>query len=188
MPEPSDPLASAAAAANRPLRTSKKPLPPGQVIKRRAAMTKLLANGMDKRTINTAMLQEFGMTKPATEALRKLTLVEWQEETDDMRPHLKQAASRRLHNHILQAGTKGQFQAVASLEKVLMEVQGTAEPMQVNVSVDHRLTTAVLHVLGQTDATMVRELIEGQREFENHTVIPTLGEASDEPEEAPSPE
>ena len=159
---------------NYPATTQAPSLPPGEAAKRRSAMSKLLANGMDIGTIKRTMKNEFGMSTDQAADLRKLTLIEWQEEQDEMRPHQKTMASRRLHGHIVAAAGKSQYQAVASLEKVLMDVQGTAEPVQVNVNVEHRLTGAVLSVLGQTDPGVVRELIHDQREYELLQAQPEL--------------
>jgi len=57
----------------------------------------------------------------------------WTEEDDEQRRTYKSSAMRRIQGHISEARKDRAWGAVSSLERLLAQIQGTLEPVQVNV-------------------------------------------------------
>jgi len=142
---------------------------------RRRVMADLLARGRSRDEImeqmtRTEIVDEkgktrpgFGMTEREVDRLIVSVRAEWDEEETEQKRYARAAAVRRLLSEINQARSERSYNAVANLEKVLMMVQGTAEPIEVATPTDGRITDALLRVLGELDPVAVRELIERER-------------------------
>jgi hypothetical protein len=144
---------------------------------RREAVTKMLANGMSTDAIVDLMGQdqvhdstgkerpgfslEFAQTIALISEVRKV----WDREDEERKEFAKGAAERRHYSHIDRAARKGAFTAVAMLETNLMRIQGTGEPLEVNVnSKDSRLSEALIRVLNGTNALQLRQLVDTERQ------------------------
>lgn len=165
-------------APNKPVKTPKltapeKPrfVPVIERRRRREALSRLLASGMSNDAIFELMGKEvnddgspgFNMTEDSVKHLISEVYAEWQEEDAERKPQTKAAAERRILRHIVQAKRDKAWTAVSTLEKVLMQIQGTAEPIEFSSTTDSRINEAILHILGEEDPRKIRELIESER-------------------------
>lgn len=161
--------------------------------KRREAMGRLLMSGMSNDAIFELMSKKtnedgspgFNMTEYAVKNLIKEVHAEWKEEDSERKPHSKAASERRILREIMQAKQDKAWTAVSSMEKVLSQIQGTSEPIEINSTTDSRINDALLHLLGEEDPRRIRELIENERialksEKEPIAVLPDGNEVYDE--------
>lgn len=109
----------------------------------------------------------FAMTAREVDLAIKAIRAEWEEEEADFRRYAKAVTQRRLLAEINEARRDKSHNAVANLEKVLMMVQGTAEPLEVQTPTDNRVTDAILRILSESDPVKVRVLIEKERSLTN---------------------
>lgn len=136
---------------------------------RREVVGELLATGVSRDEIVDLLADpsKTGLAGPVGEVevghLIEEVRAEWQEEDAERSKFYKAAAIRRLNKHIMKARAAGSWQAVANLEKVLMMIQGTAEPIEVSQPGGTRLSEALLQVLNEADPREVRRLIESER-------------------------
>lgn len=152
-------------------RGSSKFVPEIERRKRREVVSRLLASGASNDTIYEIMGRQinedktpgFNMSEVAVRSLIQEVYKEWQEEDSERSSQNKSAAQRRILNHITRAKQRNAWTAVANLEKVLMHIQGTSEPIEVNLGFDVRVTDAVHRVLAEEDPKRIREMIEGER-------------------------
>jgi hypothetical protein len=128
---------------------------------RRKMLLQLLASGVDRREIVEVMRQKRGMTKGAVLALLGRVEDELREEDREVTPLIRAKQVRRLHTHIARAVSDKSWNAVASLERLLAQVRGTMEPVQVNVNIDATVREAVVHVLGAMPPDALSALIDG---------------------------
>ena len=132
---------------------------------RRNAMSTALSNGVSNDELYATFDKLYGMTEIAVNNLRAETLAIWDDEAADQVRYAKPAAKKRLRKHIIKASSDGSWTAVANLEKVLMDIEGTADVQEAAQSGESRLTEAVLSLLGQTDEKDMRILIERERMY-----------------------
>jgi len=139
--------------------------------RRREAMSSLLAAPTSIDGIIEIMSAEktadgspgFAMTEAGVRKLIREVYATWQEDDAESAQHYKAAAIRRLARHVQQAKTKGAWTAVAMMEKTLMDIQGTAEPIEVNLTGEVRLNHSLMSVIGETDPVDVRRMIDAER-------------------------
>ena len=93
--------------------------------------------------------------------------MEWAQDEQERAPYLKPMAIRRILDHIRKAAQKEQWQAVASLEKVLGITQGTIEQpgVQKNLFLGDLWTDAVMKKIGKIDPDEYRAIIEEQKKI-----------------------
>jgi hypothetical protein len=136
---------------------------------RRETLSLLMANGASMDVIIEAMGRPpglpgqpggHGMHELETRKLLAEVRSSWQEEDAESARHYKSAAIRRLHRHIAAAKLKNAWTAIAMFEKILAQVQGTLEPIQVSITAEARVAQAVLHVLGESDPEQIRRLVD----------------------------
>lgn len=89
---------------------------------------------------------------------------EWEEEESDEKRYAKIKARKRILSEIDDARQAGAYNALGNLEKVLMQIEGTAEPLEIQQPTDNRVTDAVLALLGEMDKVEVRMLVDQERE------------------------
>lgn len=139
---------------------------------RHEVVSSLLAAGLSTNMIVEQMAEpkNGSLTENATLAILKKVTAEWQEEDARRRPLYKSMAIRRITRHIVKAAALESYQSVANLEKVLMMIQGTAEPTEVVHHSGTRLQEAIMQVLNVSKPEEVREMIEAERVVEEHGV------------------
>ena len=130
------------AAAARRSRISKV-----EQLERRKVLIGLMVNRIDPLEVERQMHDRFGMKPRQVKRLQRELERDLQEEGKELLPLLKAKAVNRLHAHIIKASRDASWNAVSSLERVLADIQGTREPVQVNVRVDARVQEAVVHLL-----------------------------------------
>ncbi len=150
---------------------------------RRETLAQLLAAGMSRdfmiKTMTATTKPDgspgFGMTKEAVTLLVAEVYQTWREEDTEDRPHKKAGAVRRIKRNIARAAAKNNYAAVAQLERTLMMIEGTAEPIEVNVNGLERVSVAVQKVLNVQTADALDELIAEEKKYiEAHGVSTTL--------------
>lgn len=150
----------------------------GEFRRMREALANLMMSGYSQDRIVELMgktgvkddkgniLPGYGLTEANTLKLMAQIRAEWDEEDAERRRYAKAMAERRILRAISEARSDKKHTAVANLEKVLMMIQGTAEPLEVNVPTDGRITEALLALMGEADPVRLRELIEHERAIE----------------------
>ena len=139
-------------------------VPEAERRQRREAMTAMLAQGVSRDAIFTTFMARFNMTEAAVKQLMTDVRAMWDDEDAEAARYAKGAARRRLHRHIQEAAKDRKWTAVANLEGVLADVEGTnVKDEDLPVDVDARLSEALLAVLNATDTKEVRVMIERER-------------------------
>lgn len=150
---------------------------PEQARARRQSVSRLLANGKSTDEIiemmGRAVLKDpltgesragFDLTPEQTTQVIVQVQQMWEEEDAQRKAFRKAAAIRRHHEHITKASKKGAYTAVAMLEGNLSKIEGTAEPLRIEVSDDTRMSEAVLKVLQVADPAKLRALVQQERQ------------------------
>ena len=118
----------------------RRPAPPRElVLKRRAIVSQLLAQGMPDRDIVSVCLDperalDFGQAWRVHRLLAEIK-DQWAHDDAEQAPRLKAMAVRRLLGSIQSARADKAWTAVASLERTLADIQGTREPVRIEVDV-----------------------------------------------------
>lgn len=167
--QPNEPSRLATAGASGP----RELIPPHMSRARREAMSSLLQQGTSMDTIVQILSSAepdpktgkhgFGMSYDSIVNLRDEVWESWESEDAENRPHYKAATIRRMGREIVAARAAGSHSSVAMLEKALMDVQGTASPVEINVSGDVRQTKAIIQVFGEMEPAELRELVDDER-------------------------
>lgn len=116
-------------------------------LERRKLLMGFMVNRIDPEQVYREMHERFGMTRRAVTRLRLELERAMAADGQELLPVLKGKTVNRLHAHIIKATRDGSWNAVASLERLLSDVQGTREAVQVNVNVDATVREAVVHLL-----------------------------------------
>lgn len=150
----------------------------GEFRRMREALASLMVSGYSRDRIVELMGKKeiadgkggvhpgYGLTEANVDRLIRQVQSEWDEEDAERKRYAKAMAERRILREISEARTDKSHTALANLEKVLMMIQGTAEPLEVSVPTDGRISEALLRLLGEADPALVRELIERERAIE----------------------
>lgn len=133
--------------------------------KRLDFIEKLLVAGVNTGRIESACREAFNPPMPKTSVAKYIEQVRarWAEEERTNRVHYKAQAMRRLYGHVAEARKAANWAAVAQLERLLADIQGTKEPVEVQLNVDATVTEAVLHVVATLSPERRRAMIEEQR-------------------------
>lgn len=139
-------------------------VPVEQQRERRAVTSGMLAQGAGADAIVTALGSKYAMSPRQAQDLVTEVRAMWDDEDAEAARYARGAARRRLMQSIREANKDRKFTAVANLEKVLADVEGTnAKEEEQPIDVDSRLTEAVLHQLQLEDTKGLRIIIESQR-------------------------
>ena len=118
------------------------------------------------------MHSRFAMTRRATDKLARLVYQQWHQEDTDRRPHQKQAAIRRLQDHVLGARKAGNWNAVMQGERLLAQIQGTLEPVEVHINVDAEIRETVAVLLTQLPQERIDAMAEKALQLRKMAGIP----------------
>ena len=158
---------------------------PEQRIEREAEVERLLVAGVGQRGIERTMHERHGMTVSMVRSAASRVRKRWADEERDNRPSYKAAAMRRLMGHIAAARGKDNYAAIAQLERLLAEMQGTREPEVVNLNVETSLPEAAMRVIAQLSPERFQALVLEQRKLRElaaaKSVVETTGEVKVEP-------
>lgn len=128
------------------------------------AIEQLMVAGVAKTRIEQACKDQFGLSKKKVEEYAGVVRERWIEEERTARPTYKQQAMRRLMGHIAAAVREKNFAAVAQFERLLSEMQGTKEAVDINLNVGVAVSQATLHVIGSLTPEQRAEIVRIQRE------------------------
>jgi len=137
-----------------------------QARERRASMSAAMMQGASRDAIMATFTVKFNMSEDAVAGLMREVAQVWAEEDADAVRTSRGAARRRIMGHIHSASKAGRWTAVASLEKVLSEVEGTVAPEHADQGGDDqhiRMLEAVMAQMSLTDPMQMRILIDRER-------------------------
>jgi len=154
---------------------------PEETAKQLQIVEGFMVQGYGPTQIKTALTSaKLGCGVPRIRVLMDRVRDRWQKEDQAARATWKTAQIRRLHGHLKKVttevpgrdevkdkegkvispavkGTKANWQAAVAIESLLADIQGTREPIQVNVDV--RVTEAMLAVIGQLPPEEMQEWV-----------------------------
>lgn len=197
---PPSPVA-AAASAERPARETGGPeaLPgsgakraPGtrrkpnvfEVVERRRIVLGLLANNVPHAMAKEMLGRQFGMSRAAAMHLLEKVQNELIDADRESLPLVKAKQVNRLHSHIVDARRDKSWNAVASLERLLSQVQGTLEPMQLRVNVDVQVRDAVAGFLQSLSRAQLDALLTEGELVGPPTIVSPAAESLDAPDQS----
>jgi hypothetical protein len=123
----------------------------------------LMLRGVSQNKIEHVCKEKFNIGRLVARKYMAEIRDRWADEERVSRPSYKAQAMRRLYNHIQKARDTDNWAAVAQLERLLSDIQGTKEPVEVNMNVDARVTEAALHVVATLTPERREEIIERQK-------------------------
>lgn len=155
-------------------RTRRRWVDKAERIERRQAMHQLIAHAIPRREVVDAMRAKFSMTQAATLRLHSMCITQMAEDEAERRPHYKAQAIRRLHAHVRDAKKRGNFTAIASLERLLAQIEGTLEPVEINVTLDATVRESIAVVLAHTTPERLTQLADVARALREAGQLPAL--------------
>lgn len=123
----------------------------------------LMVAGLSMPQVERAARESFAMNRVQVASYVGRIRERWAEEEKAQRPHNKAQQMRRVCGHIAEARRDKNWAAVAQFEKLLSDIQGTKEPVEINVNVDAVVTEAALQVIAGLTPERRRALIDEQR-------------------------
>ncbi len=125
----------------------------------------LMVRGVGVSKIEKACAERFGMKRGVVMKYMERLREQWAEEERVSRPTNKATAQRRLYQHIQKARDADNWAAVASLERLLSDIQGTKEAVEVNVNLEAMTREATLHVIANITPEMRERILSEQRKL-----------------------
>lgn len=147
-----------------------------------------LVGGVSLSGIEKAAKKRWGIKGSRVRRIVDKVRGRWIEETRAERPHWKAQAIRRVYGHIAAAREASQWNAVAQFERLLAEMQGTKEPLEIALNVDRAVSEAALHAVAQLSPERIRQIADEQRQLRllaARAVIETPGTLVNETVTAP---
>jgi hypothetical protein len=135
------------------------PPSPVESVERRKVLLHLLENRVSRDEQRTVMSARFAMKPGAVDRLRGILEAELLDSDRELLPLTRAKQVGRLHAHIQGARRDKSWNAVAALERTLAQVQGTLEPVQVQVSVEATVRDAVGAVLSGLSRPQLEALL-----------------------------
>lgn len=132
----------------------------------RKTLLELMLNRLPRHDCERVMQGKHGVSRQQMLSLTREVEAALLEQDRELVPLLKQKQVERLHRHIVRASADKSWNAVVSAERLLAGVQGTLEPVQVQVSVDVSTRDAVTRVLASLPAERVVQLADEQHRLE----------------------
>jgi hypothetical protein len=146
---------------------------------RSEAVERLLIAGVSPLRIKALVYERFGMSDGAVHGVVERVRERWRREEADSRATYKATAMRRLYGHIAEARASKHWPAVAQLERLLAEMQGTREPVEVAMNITATLGESAARVVAQLTPEKMAALIAEQRQLRalaaGRQVIETTG-------------
>lgn len=131
--------------------------------KRLAIIETMLIKGIPISSIERRGATDLKMSKVAVRKYIDRIRAKWKEEEREARPHYKASAMRRIIDHIADARRDKNWAAVAQFEKLLSEMQGTKEPLEVALTVNDAVNDALVVVVSRLTPERRAELIAQAR-------------------------
>ena len=153
--------------------------------KRTALIEGLLISGVPMTRIEDQARQLHQMTKSQVGAYIARIRETWAAEEAGNRAHNKAQQQRRLYGHISAAKADKNWPAVAQFEKLLADIQGTREPLEMTVTTT-TLTEVTMKVVSGLTPERRGQLLARHRQLlalaakgEEKAVIETTGTSTD---------
>lgn len=127
------------------------------------AIEQLMIRGIGMTSIEKTCRTQFGMSKALVTKYAAEIRDRWADEERASRPSNKATAQRRIYRHIEKARSAENWAAVAALERLLSDIQGTKEATEVHVNVDARVTEATLNVVANLTPEERARIVAEQR-------------------------
>ena len=102
-------------------------------LERTLVIERMMLDGVADRVIIDFAARRFDKTENTIQSDIGVIRRRWVSEDDEQRRTYKSGAMRRIQAHISEAKKDRAWGAVSSLERLLAQIQGTLEPVQVNV-------------------------------------------------------
>lgn len=148
---------------------------------RRVALRGMFVAGLQLDQITEEMSKPpFNMIEDDVLSLLERVKKDLVNEYDNRTPFNKAAASERISKHIVKAAAEKQFGAVANLEGQLAKIQGTEEPIQTHLTIDHQIQQKALHILSLKTPAELQELVVDELRHRQLTSAPFSAPESDE--------
>lgn len=153
---------------------------PEEAASRRAAILGLLSNHVDRDEIVLQMRGRFNgsrlndgtqttsMTKAAVHRLVREVESQFHELDKEQLPLVRQKQIARIRDDIRLARKDKSWNAVAALERLLAQVQGTLEPPTLNINVNAEIRDSVSGVLAQMTPEAIEQLAYEQLALMTH--------------------
>ena len=125
----------------------------------------LMIRGVSPSKIEKACAERFKMSRGAVAKYIDALRSQWAEEERSSRLTNKTTAQRRLYQHIQKAKDSENWAAVAALERLLSDIQGTKEAIEIHLNVDATVTEATLHVVANLSPEQRTNIIAEQRKL-----------------------
>lgn len=107
--------------------------PTGSRTKRLLVVERMMLDGVADPIIQEVLSRQFDKSESTIKGDIHKVRNRWGQEDDEQRRTYKSSAMRRIQSHITNARRDKAWGAVSSLERLLAQIQGTLEPVQVNV-------------------------------------------------------
>lgn len=160
---------------------------PEQRRERELEVERLMIAGVSQTRIEGAMRDRHGIGKSSVHSTMARVRRRWAEEERENRPSYKNTAMRRLLGTIAESRSAKNFAATAQLERLLAEMQGTREPIEMNVNVETTLPEAALQVAAQLTPEKFAAIVAEQRQLRAlaaaKVTVDTVGTEKREPDE-----
>lgn len=144
--------------------TYKRVVTPSDRAKRETLIEELWFQCVDERRIIAIAKRELDIGPTATRVVLARVRERCQREHEENRVAWKHQAVERISREIRDAKKESAWGAVASFERLLADIQGTREPLRVDVNV--AVNQAVVHVIGSMSAEQMQLLLEEYNEME----------------------
>ena len=91
----------------------------------------MMLKGESATKVTQSCVEQFGVAASTAKSYMTEVRDRWSEEERDNRPTYKTQAMRRIYGHIQKARESSNWAAVAQLERLLSDIQGTKEALEV---------------------------------------------------------
>lgn len=105
-----------------------------------------------------------GLGKAATRKIIQRVVANLNQAFEENRPNAKAFAINRIQRHVQNAARRGAFGAVASLERLTADIEGTREPLRVEIGIT--MQTALMSVIGSMSEKHFKALVQEYDELE----------------------
>lgn len=137
---------------------------PAETARIRRTVEEMLSHNLPTEEIAQAMQGEFKLNANQTRNLIHRVRKAWRDTDAERRSDYKLAAQKRLLKTIAAARAKQDFGAVATLERLLADIQGTKEPERIQIDVNATVRSAVEVSLAQMTAEQIRAFAQDFRQ------------------------
>jgi hypothetical protein len=135
-----------------------------EATERRVLLSRLLAGAYSSDEIYAVMIEKHpNMTPKQVDQLELALYRQWDHEDTRRSRYFKNAARRRIADHVRAARKAGNWSAVMSGERLLASIEGTNAPIEVHTRAHVTHDNAVTTVLGEYTQEELRAFVASER-------------------------